>query len=250
MQNKLLVCLSTLFLYVRSCISYLLFSLLMATLGIVLLLILLLTPRAYMQKNFLIYWLLALLFRGFMYASFIPVKIIKQAVTYPYPALYVANHQSAADIAILGYLQGVHPHFWFYWDHFSKTPIFSLFATRLGLGITQVDSRHDARTLLRGIVLMRDMRCNSVIFPEGGRFNDGTVHEFECGFALLARKANVPVIPVYIHNMGNAYPPHSFIIYSYPVTVYVGEPLEIGSEETDRDFCTRVDSWFDKYNAK
>lgn len=239
-----------LFLFVRSCISYLLFALLMATFGTLLLLVLLLTPRAYIQKNFLIYWLLAILFRGFIYASFIPVKIIKQADSYPYPAVYIANHQSAADIAILGYVQGTHPHFWFYWDHFSHTPIFSIFTTRLGLGITQDNPGRDARTLLRGIALMKDMRCNSIIFPEGSRFNDGKVHDFECGFAILARKASVPVIPVYIHNLGNAYPPHSFFIYTYPVTVHVGEPLLIGLEESDKDFCTRVYRQFDKFNAK
>lgn len=243
MQNKIL-------LIIRSCISYLLFSLLMAIFGIPLLVILLLTPRAYLQKNFLIYWLLAILFRGFIYASFISFKVIKQIADYPYPAIYIANHQSAADIAVLGYLQGTYPHFWFYWDKFSKTPIFSLFTTRLGLGITQDNPRHDARTLLRGIILMKEIHCNSIIFPEGGRFNDGIVHEFECGFALLARKAGVPVIPVYLHNIGKVYPPHSFIIYSYPITVYVGEPLVINSEESDKDFCARVHSWFDKYNAK
>ncbi len=242
--------LNNILIYLRSIVSYILFSLLMATFGLLLLIVLLLTPRAYIQKNFLIYWLLALLFRGFMYASFISVKIIKQSDAYPYPALYIANHQSAADIALLGYLQGIHPHFWFYWDHFSRTPLFSIFTTRLGLGITQDNPRHDARTLLRGIVLMRDMRCNAVIFPEGSRFNDGTVHDFESGFVLLARKAEVPVIPVYIHNMGNAYPPHSFLIYRYPVTVYVGEPLCIGSDESDSDFCTRVHRWFDKNNLK
>jgi 1-acyl-sn-glycerol-3-phosphate acyltransferase len=243
MLNKLLDC-------IVSFVSYILFSLLMATFGLLLLIVLLLTPRAYIQKNFLIYWLLAILFRGFTYASFIPFKIIKQAGSYPYPALYVANHQSAADVAALGYLQGTRPHFWFYWDHFSKTPIFSLFTTRLGLGITQDDPRHDARTLLRGIVLVRDMRCNAVIFPEGGRFNDGIVHPFECGFALLARKADVPVIPVFIHNMGAAYPPHSYIIHRVPVTVYVGEPLTREPDESDSDFCKRIQSWFDKNNAK
>ncbi|MBY0109943.1 MAG: 1-acyl-sn-glycerol-3-phosphate acyltransferase [Candidatus Babeliaceae bacterium] len=244
MQNKQI-------LYARSCFSFILFLLLMIILGIPLLVILLLTPRAYIQKNLLIYWLLALLFRGFIYASFIPVKITKKRDSYPYPALYVANHQSAADIALLGYVQGIHPHFWFYWDRFSKTPLFSIFTTRLGLGITQNNPGHDARTLLRGIGLMRDMRCNAIIFPEGGRFNDDKIHQFECGFALLARKAAVPVIPVYLHNSGNAYPPQSFLIHTgYPVTVYIGEPMNIAQDESDQDFCDRVHRWFDKYTAK
>lgn len=224
-----------------------LFTAMMLVLGIPLLVILILTPARYMQKNFLIYWLLALIFRGFVYTSFIPFKIIYPAFEAPFPALYVANHQSAADIVILGYLQGMNPHFWFYWDHFSSVPIFSIFFTRLGLGITQNDPRHDARTLLLGIMLMKSQQCNSIIFPEGGRFNDGTVHPFQCGFALLARKAAVPVVPVYIDGMGKAYPPKSFLIYSNKVTVYVGQPLTIQADETDSDFCTRVHAWFDNY---
>ena len=242
MQNKF-------FLILRSCLTYVLFSLVMLCVGVPLLVLLFITPKAYIQKNILIYWLLAILFRGFIYASFISFKIIKQTENIPFPAIYVANHQSAADIAVLGYLQGVQPHFWFYWDRFSHTPFFSLYTTRLGLGITQADARHDARTLLQGIMLMKSQQCNSIIFPEGGRFNDGKVHTFQCGFALLARKAGMPVVPVYIDGMGSAYPPHSFLLYPEKVTVTVGESFSISEGESDTDFCKRVHAWFDNYSA-
>lgn len=202
-----------------------------------------------MQKNVFIYWLLAFLFRSLIAASFIHITLIKEIEQVDFPALYIANHQSAADIIIMGYLQGVHPHFWFYWDRFSKTPILSCFTTRLGLSIKQNSSHHDARTLLRGIALMREYSCNAVLFPEGGRFNDGVVHPFECGFVLLSRKAGVPIIPVYIKNLGKVYPPKSFLIYNYPVTVIVGASLSKTDDESDSDFCNRVHEWFDNYNA-
>lgn len=242
MQNSVVI-------FLRSLLSYVLFTVIGVIIGVPLLVILVITPHAYMQKNSIIYWLLALLFRLLLYASLIPFKIIKATSVYPYPALYVANHQSAGDVLVLGYLQGTLPHFWFYWDHFSQTPILSPFITRLGLGITQTDVRHDARILVEGISLVRDLHCNAIIFPEGGRFNDGIIHPFACGFALLARKAAVPVIPVYIHNMGKAYPPGSFAIYRYPITVQVGAPMWVSAHESDQDFCTRVQQWFDKCNV-
>lgn len=229
---------------IRSAVFYFLFALIIIFLGTPLVLLLVLTPKKYIQKNFLIYWLLAVIFRALIYATFLKFKVIYPQNKLPFPAVYVANHCSAADIVILGYLQGVKSHFWFYWDKFSHTPIFSILTTRLGLGIKQDDPRHDARTLIQGINLMKEQQCNAVIFPEGSRFNDGTVHQFLAGFVLLARKAQAPVIPVYIHNMGNAYPPHTILIYPFTVTVTVGEPLSIQPDESDTDFCNRVQSWF------
>jgi 1-acyl-sn-glycerol-3-phosphate acyltransferase len=189
--------------------------------------------------------LLALLYKSVVYASFLKVTVKGAAEKLPFPALYVANHQSAADIMLLGSLQGTHPHFWFYWDQFSHTPIFNIFTTRLGLGITQDNPRHDARTVVRGITYLQES-CNGILFPEGGRFTDGKIHEFQCGFALLARKAHVPVVPVYIHNINKAYPPRSILIYAYPVTLVIGAPLTLNEDETDAEFCQRVHTWFEK----
>ncbi len=237
--------LNNFFLFLRALVSYILFAFLMLFFGIPLLFLLVATPEKYRQKNRLIYFLLAILFRGFIYASLISFKIIMPDGSLPFPAIYVANHQSAGDVAILGYLQRLHPHFWFYWDHFSYVPFLSWYFTRLGLGIRQYDARHDARMLLKAISLMKEQHCNAIIFPEGGRFNDGKIHLFQCGFVMLARKAGVPVIPVCIKGMGAAYPPQTFFFYSHKVTAIVGLPLIIKDEETDQDFCNRVVAWFD-----
>jgi 1-acyl-sn-glycerol-3-phosphate acyltransferase len=37
-----------------------------------------------------------------------------------------------------------------------------------------------------------------IIFPEGSRTHDGRLGEFKSGFALIAKKAGVPIVPVAI----------------------------------------------------
>ncbi len=233
------------FIFVRSSIFYMLFAALVLLVSVPLTLLLLFTPQAYRYKNKAIYFLLAVLYKGVAYLAPITFVVKKTSVPMPFPALYVANHQSAADIAALGFIQGTAPHFWFYWDRFASVPFFSFYIKRLGLGITQRNARQDATTVLRGISLLKSGECNALIFPEGGRFIDGKVHDFQCGFALLARKASVPVVPVCIQGMGSAYPPGSFLIYPHHITITIGEPLTLVADESDETFCARVHQWFD-----
>lgn len=48
-------------------------------------------------------------------------------------------------------------------------------------------------------------RC-VLIYPEGGRTPDGTVQPFQRGFALLVRRARVPVVPMAIAGAFEAWP--------------------------------------------
>ncbi len=44
-----------------------------------------------------------------------------------------------------------------------------------------------------------------VMFPEGTRSKDGKIHEGKIGVGMLARKAGVPIMPVYIENSRKAW---------------------------------------------
>lgn len=44
-----------------------------------------------------------------------------------------------------------------------------------------------------------------VMFPEGTRSKDGKIHEGKIGIGMLARKAGVPIAPVYIENSKKAW---------------------------------------------
>jgi 1-acyl-sn-glycerol-3-phosphate acyltransferase len=65
-----------------------------------------------------------------------------------------------------------------------------------------------------------------LLFPEGTRTPDGEVQEFQSGFALLAARAGVPIVPAAIHGAFEAWPRHQW--FPRPgsrVAVAYGEPV-------------------------
>lgn len=68
------------------------------------------------------------------------------------------------------------------------------------------------------------------IFPEGHRSPDGTLKKLHGGVALVARKANVPVVPVAIDGAYKAWPRSMKIFRPAPVQVMYGKPLDIGDK--------------------
>ncbi|MBA2124136.1 hypothetical protein B9J78_04275 [bacterium Unc6] len=68
-----------------------------------------------------------------------------------------------------------------------------------------------------------------VIFPEGTRSADGTLMKPERGVGLIAIKAGVPVVPVYLEGTHNALPVGAKWIRLYPVSVWFGKPIMTGT---------------------
>ena len=67
-----------------------------------------------------------------------------------------------------------------------------------------------------------------VIYPEGQRFADGTVHPFQRGVWLLVKRGGVPVIPVGLAGLGNVWPPgRSKPHFRGRTGVTIGEPIPV-----------------------
>ncbi len=90
-----------------------------------------------------------------------------------------------------------------------------------------VDSSHvraSVSSLNRGVqVLKQGMPL--VIFPEGGRSNDGRLHEFLSGVAFLAIRAQVPVVPMALVGTYELMPMHVYHLRPRPLFLVVGEPI-------------------------
>ena len=90
---------------------------------------------------------------------------------------------------------------------------------------------------------------NLVIFPEGGRTPDGDLQEFKGGAAFLAQKANATVIPTYIHEAGKlqgarfAKAPafKKFDKWRHPVVVSFGEGIRSEVDENVRAYSARIE---------
>ncbi len=65
-----------------------------------------------------------------------------------------------------------------------------------------------------------------VVFPEGERSWDDSLLEIKPGFALLALKAQVPIVPVYISGAARAWPRKNLFPWPFgKITVIFGTPI-------------------------
>jgi 1-acyl-sn-glycerol-3-phosphate acyltransferase len=160
------------------------------------------------------------------------------------PVIFAANHQSSLDIPLLGVLSKTTPHVWLAKKELMDS-VFVRFVVPLIAVLVNVDSPREAMLSLRKILtIVNNHYRNLMIFPEGGRYTDGAIHDFFGGFVILAKKTGRPVVPVYINGVNKVYPPDSFLVYWFPITVTVGKPITLKENETDEQFKNRVYEWF------
>jgi 1-acyl-sn-glycerol-3-phosphate acyltransferase len=78
-----------------------------------------------------------------------------------------------------------------------------------------------------------------VLYPEGTRTSDGKIAEIKPGFCLLARRANVPIVPAVIDGAFECWPRHKKIYRPKKVFVTYGKPIppQIIAELGDRQFA-------------
>ncbi|MGD0784312.1 MAG: lysophospholipid acyltransferase family protein [Sedimentisphaerales bacterium] len=78
-----------------------------------------------------------------------------------------------------------------------------------------------------------------VLYPEGTRTRDGRIAEIKPGFGLLARKANVPIIPSVIDGAYECWPKQKKLFSSGEIYVTYGQPIPAQkvAELGDREFA-------------
>ena len=170
-----------------------------------------------------------------------PVKYYhKERYALQGPYITMSNHQSACDPLILAYPCKKYEIRFVGKKELNVNP----FITKLlaGLHMITVD-RHNsdmaamrlcAKTLRDGYVLG--------IFPEGTRHHKDLMEEVETGAAVLALRAKVPILPVYIESKPK------FLRFNH---VYIGEPMDISdlcaqgfNTEVVEALCERIRSAF------
>ena len=79
-----------------------------------------------------------------------------------------------------------------------------------------------------------------VIFPEATRSRDGRPGRFRHGAAELARRNDLPVIPVRIEGTEHILPPGVWWPRAAPLRMIAGEPLRAAADETATAFTRRL----------
>ncbi|MBU1007822.1 1-acyl-sn-glycerol-3-phosphate acyltransferase [Candidatus Dependentiae bacterium] len=162
------------------------------------------------------------------------------------PSIFVVNHTSCLDIFIMESIMKGYPHIWLFKDAYAKVPLFSILIKRMHIPVKRDSTVAAGKALLKSYKLAKSLTSHVIMFPEGTRHHDGKVHEFNSGFALLAKKLNRPVIPIAISGFNKIMPKKSIFIdyHATQPTMTIGKPLTIGKSESVEDFAQRTHNWF------
>lgn len=139
-------------------------------------------------------------------------------------ALLVANHQSFWDPMILGLgIETRQLHYMARESLFRDAPVMS-FLMRTVNGYPVRVGEPDLGAIKETIRRVREgnLVC---IMPEGTRTEDGTVGPLMPGFAMLARKCRVPVVPAAIDGAFEAWPRHAKLPRLGQIRVGYGPPI-------------------------
>lgn len=208
-------------------------------------LIILLLPKERLYKSKIFFLLCDLFYRSILLFSFLPIKIVGKENLPHGPAVFAANHQSSLDIPLIGILTKRHPHVWLAKTELMDSPILRFVLPRVAVLIDMSTPQKGMRSLINALNMINHEKNNhAMIFPEGGRYTDGKIHDFFAGFVILAKKTGRPVVPVRIFGLDKAYPPDSFIVNRVPITMKIGKPFVYQENDTDQTFKDRVYKWF------
>lgn len=213
-------------------------------------LILLLLPQKWRLTSKIFYWYEYAFCWLAMKATLLPIRF-KGLEKIPHvPSIIIANHQSSLDIPLISLALGRFPHIWLAISTLMSSPLLRFMLPRIAVLVDTSSPIAGMKTLLRAIKLANGQKVHLVIFPEGGRYIDGHIHDFYSGFITLAKKTNRPVVPILIQGAYKVYPPESWLVSYHEITVTVGPMFAIEENEKSDIFNARVRDWFIKENER
>lgn len=149
------------------------------------------------------------------------------------PVIFAANHLSFIDSIVLP-LSVPRPIY-----YLAKADYFESWRTRwffraAGCVPTKRGKGKGDGALEAGVEILRSGDPIG-IYPEGTRSPDGRLYRGKTGPVRMALEADVPIIPVGIEGTDKVQPTGTYGIRRHPVTVRLGEPLDLSRYRDDRE---------------
>jgi 1-acyl-sn-glycerol-3-phosphate acyltransferase len=147
------------------------------------------------------------------------------------PCVIIANHESYLDFLLIGYslakIACIPFNFWaktkvinhWWWKKYSE--IFSAI---------EVKQTHGLESLIeqsREALKQGNYIC---IFPEGTRSRTGELLSFKCGYLKLASSMGLEIVPVYLENTFQAWPPFKRLPRRIKCNVTFYPPIKISQD--------------------
>ena len=165
------------------------------------------------------------------------------------PAVFVANHQSALDIVVMGALLKE--------DFTVVAKKEARFDPRAMVGSLLVDPAYvdrsnsaQARATLDALVERIQGGTSLLIFPEGTRSPTPVLGPFRKGAFHLAVQSGVPIVPVVLRNTGELMAKSSFVLKPGVVDVAVLEPETGWTVETMNERVAALHARFEETLAR
>jgi 1-acyl-sn-glycerol-3-phosphate acyltransferase len=144
--------------------------------------------------------------------------------------LLVSNHISYLDPPLVGITCSRKVHF------MAKKELFHSSFLKWYMSLTgqiSVNRGKGKEAVDIAVELLKQGRC-ICIFPEGTRSKTGEMLEPRTGVVVLASKANVPIVPVFITGTFDMFPPGTkFPKLFRQVYIIYGEPFHLTDDEND-----------------
>ncbi len=128
----------------------------------------------------------------------------------------ICNHKSNWDPIVLGHSIMTQPVCYMAKEELFQNKAANFFLRRLH-AIPIARGKSDMTAIKTGMAALRDGKILG-IFPEGTRSEDGNLLPFEPGAALMALRAGVPVVPIYISGNYKLF---------HPVKVYAHSAIDL-----------------------
>jgi len=145
------------------------------------------------------------------------------------PVIFMSNHQSNFDILALLAAMPRQIH-WIAKKELFEIPVFGPSMRRGGyIPLDRGDGRKALQSMDEAAATIRQGK-SVVLFPEGTRTQDGNLLPFKRGGFILARKADVPVIPITINGSGRINPANQIRLFSGDIRITLHPPVVVPTE--------------------